>query len=184
MLHCIQHDTQYTMNDQLKRLFIYIAKILCGTLLSFGIAHFFPLFDFGWIVISTFLVLSPEGKDAVDVALIRIKANFVGAGTGLILLAFHLPILVSICIGAAISLIFCEFLKLSLGAKSTLAAVAIVLMNSDQNNFWSSPLHRVSSVFIGCILALIITYLFHSILKVETPTIGNKTEDEKEEREG
>ncbi len=172
------------MNARYKRLSIYIGKIICGVLLSYVIAQSFPIFDFGWIVISTFLVLSPEGKDALDVALIRIKANFVGAGTGLILLAFNLPILISICIGSVISLIICDLFKLSLGAKSTLAAVVIVLMNSNQNSFWSSPFHRVSSVIIGCILALIITYVFHSILKFEIASEANQGDAGKAEREG
>ena len=172
------------MNPRYKRLSIYIIKIIAGVLLSFAIAQLFSIFDFGWILISTFLVLSPEGNDAVDLALIRIKANFVGASTGLILLAFNLPILLGICIGSAVSLIVCDLLKLSLGAKSTLAAVVIVLMNSDQNNFWSSPFHRVSSVIIGCILALIITYTFHSILKFKTPSEGNESDIVKPEREG
>jgi uncharacterized membrane protein YgaE (UPF0421/DUF939 family) len=172
------------MNDKFKRLSIYIGKIISGVLFSFAVAQLFPVFDFGWIVISTFLVLSPEGKDAVEVALVRIKANFVGASTGLLLLAFHLPIIWGMCIGAAVALIACDLLKLSLGAKSTLAAVAIVLMNSDKNNFWSSPFHRVSSVIIGCILALIITYIFHSILKFETPSEDYEIESGKSEREG
>ncbi len=172
------------MNDRFKRLSIYIGKIISGVLFSFAVAQLFPIFDFGWIVISTFLVLSPEGKDAVEVALVRIKANFVGASTGLLLLVFHLPIIFGMCIGAAVSLIACDLLKLSLGAKSTLAAVAIVLMNSDQNNFWASPFHRVSSVIIGCILALIITYLFHSILKFKTPSSSEENEGVKLEREG
>lgn len=172
------------MSPRYKRLSIYIGKVICGVLLSYAIAQYFPIFDFGWILISTFLVLSPEGKDALDVALIRIKANFVGAGTGLILLAFNLPILISICIGSAIALILCDLLKLSLGAKSTLAAVVIVLMNSDQNTFWSSPFHRVSSVIIGCILALIITYLFHTLLKFEISSEENQTDTGKVEREG
>ena len=172
------------MNDRFKRLSIYIGKIILGVLFSFVVAKLFPVFDFGWIVISTFLVLSPEGKDAIEVALVRIKANFVGASTGLILLAFHLPTILGMCIGAAVSLVACDLLKLSLGAKSTLAAVAIVLMNSTQNNFWSSPFHRVSSVIIGCILALIITYIFHSVLKFRTPSEYNETESIKSEREG
>jgi uncharacterized membrane protein YccC len=172
------------MNPRYKRLSIYIGKILCGVLLSYVIAQFFSIFDFGWIVISTFLVLSPEGKDAVDLAIIRIKANFVGAGTGLILLAFNLPILLGICIGATVALIICDLLKLSLGAKSTLAAVVIVLMNSNENSFWSSPLHRLSSVIAGCLLALVITYVFHSILKVETPSEESYIENPKTEREG
>ena len=172
------------MNPQYNRLSIYIGKVICGILLSYLIARSFTIFDFGWVVISTFLVLSPEGKDAVDLALIRIKANFVGAGTGLILLAFNLPMLLAICIGSAVSLILCDLLKLSLGAKSTLAAVVIVLINYDQNSFWNTPIHRVSSVIVGCILALIITYLFHSILKVETPSEEATKNETQLEREG
>jgi uncharacterized membrane protein YgaE (UPF0421/DUF939 family) len=177
-------DTMKELNPRFIRLAIYIGKVLSGVLLSFAIAQLFPVFDFGWIIISTFLVLSPEGKDAVDMAIIRIKANFVGAGTGLILLAFHLPLLVCICIGTVVSMILCDLLQLSLGAKSTLAAVVIVVMNNDQNHFWSSPFHRVSSVIIGCILALIITFLFHSILKFETPSEDTLDNPAKQEREG
>lgn len=182
--HLVMRNMTQIYNQRFVRQSIYIGKVVAGILVSYGISLCSYIFDFAWILISAFLVISPEGHDAMELVLTRIKANFVGSGTGLILLTLNLPTLWGICIGSVVSLIICDLLKLSLGARSTLAAVVIVLMNKDQSHIWSPPLHRVSSVIIGCLTGLAITFIFHSILKFKTPAELHTTKENKTEREG
>jgi uncharacterized membrane protein YccC len=171
------------LGDRIKRLYIYIAKIVAGILLSFAALQISDILDFAWILISVFLVLSPEGDDALELAIVRIKANLIGAATGLALIYFELPELLGICLGSIIALLICDLLKLSAGSRSTLAAVVIVMLMHQGSTIWSTPLHRVSSVVVGCTIGLLITYVFHSLLKVKTPAETLEGTEKKKERE-
>jgi uncharacterized membrane protein YgaE (UPF0421/DUF939 family) len=170
-----------------KTLAIYAAKCIAGIMLCFLIYMFFNQWvDYTWSLISVILVLSPEGKDAVDLVLTRIKANFIGAGTGILILLLHLPSPWNLAAGATISLFICDRLNLNAGARSTLAAMIIILLHQEGSNsgapLWDSALSRIIAVVSGCILGLLITYVFHSIFRLSTPVSAN--ESPKKEREG
>ncbi len=170
-----------------KTLAIYAAKCVTGIFLCFPIFIFLhDWVDYTWSLISVMLVLSPEGKDAVDLALTRIKANFVGAGTGLLILLLQIPIPWNLAAGAIISLFICDRLKLNAGARSTLAAMIIILLHHEGTmagtHLWDSALSRIVAVVSGCLLGLLITYVFHSIFKINAPVAT--TEAAKKEREG
>src|SRR5271156_3214742 len=112
-----------------KMLLVYIAKCVSGILLCSLLSVFFhEWIDYSWSLISVVLVLSPEGKDAVELSLARIKANFVGAGVGVVLLFSELPSPWNIAVGAVLALFICDRLKLNTAARSTLAAVIIILL--------------------------------------------------------
>src|SRR5258708_40107697 len=107
-----------------KTLTVYIAKCVSGILLCSLLSLFFhPWIDYSWSLISVVLVLSPEGTDAVELALTRIRANLVGAAVGVILLFSQVPGPWNIALGAALALFICYQLKLQAAARSTLAAV-------------------------------------------------------------
>lgn len=170
-----------------KTLAIYAAKCVAGIFLCFPIFIFLNQWvDYTWSLISVVLVLSPEGKDALDLALTRIKANFVGAGTGLLILLLHIPSPWNLAAGAIISLFICDRLKLNAGARSTLAAMIIILLHQEGTfagpNLWDSALSRIVAVVSGCLLGLLITYVFHSIFKINAPVAVS--EAAKKEQEG
>jgi uncharacterized membrane protein YgaE (UPF0421/DUF939 family) len=163
-----------------RSLLIYIAKNIAGVGLSYLLSLLVPQVDFAWCLISVVLVLSPEGTDSVKLAFTRIKANLVGATTGLLLLFIELPRPYNMATGAIISLFICDMLKLNAGAKSTLAAMIIVLMHPEGKHVWDASLERIFAVIIGCFLGLGITYLFHSLFKINTPVWGNRDKKENE----
>jgi uncharacterized membrane protein YgaE (UPF0421/DUF939 family) len=166
-----------------KMLIIYAGKCVSGILLCFTISIFFSSWiDYPWSLISVVLILSPEGKDALELAITRIKANFVGATTGALVLFTHLSNPWDIALGAVISLFACDRLKLNTGARSTLAAMIIILLHQEGTHLWDSALSRVSAVVIGCLIGLLVTFVFHSIIKVDTQALNS--EDVKKEREG
>jgi len=166
-----------------KTLTVYIAKCVSGVLLCSLLAVFFHEWvDYSRSLISVVLVLSPEGTDAVELSLNRIKANFVGALVGVMLLFSQVPSPWNIALGAALSLFICYQLKLQAAARSTLAAVIIILLHHEGANLWSAALSRVGAVITGCILGLIITYIFHSMIKINAPAMNS--EATKKEKEG
>ena len=176
-----------TLSLRNKTLAIYAAKCVTGIFLCFPIFIFLNQWvDYTWSLISVMLVLSPEGKDALALALTRIKANFVGAGTGLLILLLQIPSPWNLAAGAIISLFICDRLKLNAGARSTLAAMIIILLHQEGTfagpHPWDSALSRIIAVVSGCLLGLLITYVFHSIFKINAPVAV--TEAATKEREG
>jgi uncharacterized membrane protein YgaE (UPF0421/DUF939 family) len=170
-----------------KTLAIYAAKCVTGIFLCFPIFIFLNQWvDYTWSLISVILVLSPEGKDALDLSLTRIKANFVGAGTGILILLLNISSPWNLAAGAIISLFICDRLKLNAGARSTLAALIIILLHQEGTfagtNLWDSALSRIIAVVSGCLLGLLVTYVFHSIFKINAPVAVS--EAAKKEREG
>jgi uncharacterized membrane protein YgaE (UPF0421/DUF939 family) len=154
-----------------------------GVLLCFLISHFLSdWIDYSWSLISVVLVLSPEGTDALELAMTRIKANLVGASTGILILFLHVPAPWNIAVGAALSLFVCDRLKLNAGARSTLAAMIIVLLHREGTHPWDAAMTRVLAVVVGCLLGWAITFLFHSLIKIDALTMNS--EDVKKEREG
>lgn len=176
------------MSLQNKNLLIYAGKCVTGTLLCFLISIYLGRWiDYSWSLISVVLVLSPEGKDALDLAFTRIKGNLVGAAIGILILFLTIPVPWNIATGTALSLFACDRLKLNTGARSTLAAMIIILLHHEGTHLWDAALSRVLAVIAGCLLGLGITYLFHSLIRIETPAINSeavKSDAVKKEREG
>ncbi|RYE23284.1 MAG: hypothetical protein EOP42_23415, partial [Sphingobacteriaceae bacterium] len=85
----------------------------------------------------------------------------VGAGTGLLLFFLHPPALVMVCLGVIIVLVVCELLKLQVAARSALASVIIICIHESGKYFYQVALERAAGVILGCLIALLITYLIH-----------------------
>lgn len=163
------------MSARYKILLVYIAKCVAGIILCFFISALLKTWiDYTWFLISVILVLSPEGKDAVELSLTRIKANLVGAATGIIVLLSQISSPWSIAAGAVLSLFMCDQLKLNAGARSTLTAMIIILLHPEGAHLWDSALSRIVAVVAGSILGLIITYVFHSIFKLNQPVLNSE----------
>jgi len=166
-----------------KTLVVYILKCVAGVLLCSLLAVFFSEWiDYSWSLISVVLVLSPEGTDAVELALARIKANLVGASVGVLLLFMLIPSPWNIALGAALALLICYQLKLQAAARTTLAAVIIVLLHHEGTSLWSAALSRVFAVITGSVLGWGITYIFHSFIKINAPAMNS--EAVKKEKDG
>ena len=163
------------MSPRYKNLLVYSGKCITGILLAYVVSIFLGRWiDYPWCLISVVLVLSPEGTDALELAITRIKGNSVGAATGILILFLQVPVPWNIAAGAAISLFVCDALKLNTGARSTLAAMIIILLHHEGTHLWDAALSRILAVIVGCLLALGITYLVHSFVKMDTPAINSE----------
>jgi uncharacterized membrane protein YgaE (UPF0421/DUF939 family) len=152
-----------------KYLMVYVLKTIAGIMLSFLLSFNIKQIDYTWCLISVILVLSPEGHDAIKLAINRIKANMVGAGVGILFLLFPLANPLNLLLGASLSLYLCFLLKLEDAAKSTLAALVIILLYQDGNELIDASLQRLISVIAGCMIGLLVTYVFHYIFRWKLP---------------
>ncbi len=142
---------------------LYILECLVGTVIGFVLYKSYPSIG-AWCLFSILLVLSPDRKDAMNLAMNRIKANLIGAAIGLTLFALHPINLVMICIGIATALIICEWLKLQVANRSAMIAVLIITMHEPGQHFWDIAVQRAAGVVLGCLVGVILTYCFHHII--------------------
>ena len=164
------------MSERIKSLLIYAAKCVTATLVVFMLASVLNYKDIGWCLISVILVLSPDGKDALPLAFTRIKANFVGAGVGLICLLITSTNMWILSAALAITVSFCYLLKFDTAIRSALAATIIIMLHEEGKHLWDTAIERVIAVVAGCVLGLLITFTFHFKGK-----IGEKKESALEE---
>ena len=149
------------MTDRLKSLLIYAAKCVTGTLIVFTVSAFFHYKDIAWCIISVMLVLSPDGRESVPLAFTRIKANIVGACSGMICIWIYPTNMWMICLGLTTTLSFCYLFKLDSGIRSALAATIILMLHEEGKHVWDTAIERVIAVLAGCVLGLVITFIFH-----------------------
>jgi uncharacterized membrane protein YgaE (UPF0421/DUF939 family) len=107
------------------------------------------------------LVLSPDGRESVPLAITRIKANLVGACSGMICLWLYPTNMWMICLGLTTTLSFCYLFKLDSGSRSALAATIILMLHEEGKHVWDTALERVIAVFAGCLVGLAVTFIFH-----------------------
>lgn len=141
---------------------LYILKSLIGTAIGFYLYRLYPTLG-AWCLFSIILVLTPDRKEALTLALTRIKANLVGAVTGLTLFFIHPVNLMMICIGITAAIVICECLKLQAATRSACIAVLIITMHEPGKYFWDIAVTRAAGVIIGCLIGVAITYVFHNI---------------------
>jgi uncharacterized membrane protein YgaE (UPF0421/DUF939 family) len=146
----------------MKRLIIYILKCVTGVLVAFLLARLLNYTDYIWCLISVILVLSPDGKDALMLATARMKANLIGAASGMIMLLINPATVIMVAGAVVITIIACYFLKLENPTRSALAASIIVTLHESGKHIWNVALERIVAVVAGCILGLLITFAFHS----------------------
>jgi uncharacterized membrane protein YgaE (UPF0421/DUF939 family) len=165
--------------DRIKSLLVYAAKCATGSLAVFIIASFINFNDIGWCLISVILVLSPDAKDSVTLAITRIKANIIGAGVGVLFLLIYLPNMWVVSAALVVTLSLCYLFKLDAGIRSSLAATIIIMLHEEGKHLWDTALERIVAVLAGCILALIITFVFHfKVTSKVTPGGNNKNQQE------
>lgn len=152
------------MSERIKSLVIYSAKCVTGTLIVYILSSLLHYNDITWCLISVLLVLSPDGKDAVPLAFTRIKANLVGASAGLLCLLISPNNMWIVSAALAVTLSVCYFFKLDAGIRSALAATIIVMLHEGKH-IWDTAIERVIGVLAGCVLGLLITFIFHYNIK-------------------
>lgn len=147
---------------RIRRILIYAAKCVTGVLVVLGLSWLVNYADVIWVLISVMLVLSPDGSDAVTLAVTRIKANLVGGISGFLLILVHPNLLLMMCTAVFVTVVICNLLNLEAATRTALAATIIVMTHEAGEHVWDTAVARILSVMAGCLLGLLITFIFHN----------------------
>lgn len=142
----------------------YLLECLLGTAIGYFLYKIHPIVG-AWSLFSIILVLSPDRKDAMNLAVIRIKANLIGAAVGLIIFWVHPINLFMVSLGIVLTLIACELLKLQVASRTAMISVLIITLHEPGQHFWDIALERAGGVFAGCMIGVVLTYIFHVLLQ-------------------
>jgi uncharacterized membrane protein YgaE (UPF0421/DUF939 family) len=110
-----------------------------------------------WAVVSAVVVIQPDHRASVAAAALRVVANIVGAGVGLLvgeLLGAHQ--IVALVVGLLIVAFLCRKLRLDAAARTASVSLAIVLLK-DPTGVLGSSETRLIGVVAGCAVALVVT---------------------------
>lgn len=163
---------------RIQRILIYAAKCISGVLVVLFLSWLLDYPDVVWVLISVMLVLSPDGSDALTLAVTRIKANVIGAISGFLLLLCHPDLLITMSVAVCVTVVLCNLFNLEAATRTALAATIIVMTHEAGTHLWDTAVGRVLSVLTGCVLGLLITFIFHNRYTKQTAEmILSKTTD-------
>ena len=149
------------LDDSHKNLLLYIAKCVAAVSFIACVAYLFHYPVIGWCLVSAIMVLSPNATEALPVARTRIAANLVGSAAIFLCLLGGLPTVVTLSFAYGLAITACFLFHLMHASRTALVAVTIIRLHPTEAHVWDNALERVSSVVIGCIVALVITLAFH-----------------------
>lgn len=151
------------MQSHAKLFAIYVAKCFAGVLLTFTLEpKLGPDFCL-WYLVSVVLVLSPRGKDALQLATARIEANLVGSTAAMVLLLAGPANLWTVAAAFSVAIASCGVFKIMSVSRSALAAVAIVMFHPAPGGPWIAGGMRAAAVVGGCASGWCITLAFHGL---------------------
>ncbi len=137
----------------------YLLKCLIGASICHLLTVLFPQYPFYWSSISVLLVFSVEHKN--HLAFDRMKANLLGSAAAFLVFFIPMSDFMQLLAGVVIVVLIGFALKLVNAMRSALAALVIVLVREEQEKNFVAAMERISCVVVGCVVALIVTILFH-----------------------
>jgi uncharacterized membrane protein YgaE (UPF0421/DUF939 family) len=144
---------------------LYLIKALAGLSICYFLYKIFPGYQFQWSMISVLLVLTPNDSDSNRLAIDRTKANIVGSSFGLLFYLIHKPNLAILAAAVTCTIIFSAVIRLGNASRTALAALIIVMVLERENDTFTFALERMLCVFTGCLIALVLTFLFGPVTK-------------------
>jgi len=142
----------------------YIAKCLAGVTVAYLLLIAFPhqKSQCLWLLISMLLSITHDNDSKV--ARHRMRANIIGPLVGLIMfLLIPPPSLPAVFIGVVLTVLICFKLNLMQPCRTALVGLIIVMAYEKTENDWMGAIYRMSSVVAGCLIALLLNYLFRHI---------------------
>lgn len=161
------------MRPDHRNIALYIAKCVTGFVLLYSLGQLVPHYDMSWVLISMLLVLSPDSKEAMTLALTRLKANLVASVVTVVVLLTVSPLMVAISVAMILTVLLCVFFNLMTASRPALAAIIIIALHPMGMPLWDTALERVLAVVAGCAVGLLLTFVFHRTLR-RTGVLGSE----------
>jgi uncharacterized membrane protein YgaE (UPF0421/DUF939 family) len=142
----------------------YAAQAVIATTLVIGLYRWMGAGSAMWAAVSAVLVLQPRFHHSLAASAIRVIANLLGAGIGVIItLAIPQRILAE-AIALTLIVLVCEFGRLDAGVRSACASVLIITMAP--GSLIERGIERATAVCIGCAVALTLQLALYGLLLI------------------
>jgi uncharacterized membrane protein YccC len=151
------------------RLFIYILEFLCASGIAYLLVLMYPQYRLVWAMTSIAFVMSPKSDESRALIYGRIKANILGAVIGFAVMLIELPTVVLLGIGIVFTIFLTRHFKLYKTVRSALVALVIIIVPAYSEPHTSVALERAVCVLIGCVIALLVTFVFDSLISKYIP---------------
>jgi uncharacterized membrane protein YccC len=156
-----------------KPVFIYILEFISATIVCYALYVSYPQHRLIWAMTSVSLVLTPRSEHSRALIYSRIKANLLGVFTGLLIMMIHKPGIIVFCVGAVLAILLSRMFNIMDSVRSALVALIVIMIPEYRESSYVVALERVVCVITGCVIALIVTYLFDFVLlKLSEPDRG------------
>ena len=141
-----------------RRLLIQAAKTALAATLSWWLMMSLGLHDGYWGAISAIIVLQSNFGATVSASRDRLLGTLIGAVFGFAFSLFGaLPWNFA---GAVLSaVIVCGLLGLRSSSRLAGVTIAIIMLVQAKGSYWILPLHRVAEVFMGILMAILVSTL-------------------------
>jgi uncharacterized membrane protein YgaE (UPF0421/DUF939 family) len=144
--------------------FIYILEILSACLICYFLYLSFPQYQLIWAMIYIPVVISPIREKSRLLVFSRIKANFLGAAIGFIILLVFKAAFLSFCIAAIATILLCHALKIIATARSALLTLVSVAIPQHIEPLHVVAVERIIFVTCGCLIALSVILFFDRLV--------------------
>jgi uncharacterized membrane protein YgaE (UPF0421/DUF939 family) len=141
---------------------IFAVQAVICTLAAVGIYDWARASGGMWAAVSAVLVLQPGVQKSLIASIIRVIANLLGVGTGVVVSLAFPHGLAAVAISLALLIILCELLRLDLGLRSACASLLIVTLSPDPS-LLHRGVERAVAVLTGCGIALVLQLALHWI---------------------
>jgi hypothetical protein len=141
-----------------KRLVIHAAKTALAATLCWWLAHSFGLHDGYWGAISAIIVLQSNFGATISASRDRVLGTIIGAVFGFTFSLFGaLPWNYLFAVLCAV--LICGLLGLRSSSRLAGVTISIVMLVQSTGSHWTVALHRVGEVFLGILVAVIVSTL-------------------------
>ena len=152
-LHSVRAQREISFSQAL----IFAAQAVICTLAALAIYYRAGAAVGMWAAVSAILVLQPGVHKSLAASFVRVLANLIGVGTGVIVsIVFpHGPAAVAVSLSLVVVILLCELLRLDLGLRSACASLLIVTLSTDPALLHRGE-QRATAVIVGCGIALLL----------------------------
>jgi uncharacterized membrane protein YgaE (UPF0421/DUF939 family) len=142
----------------------YNIKCFVGVTIGYILYVAFPQHSgqYLWMLVSILLSITHDNNSKV--AYDRMKGNILGSAVGLFTYFLHNPAnILTLCIGVAMTIASCFYLKVINVSRTALVAFIIVVLYEEAHSSWEGAIYRTVSVVVGCLIGLVINYVFRKM---------------------
>lgn len=150
--------------ESLQMAALYAGQVVLAWLILLYGYQYFNAAESQWALVSAALVIQPAMEQSIKTSAVRIAANTVGGGAGILIGWVCGDGVWQILTAMVIVVFLCEVLRLDLGLRTACVSVAIIMLRGE-GRVVSTGAQRLFAVVVGCVVGLLVQLLAEMVRK-------------------